>query len=189
MVLMRTFSQLHRKLHIYGFPFLAKALPSMIKVYRKHNKYTYVDMRRLLWMKLDKTLFITSLIHIADLHISRLSNAVKLILQFWYLEHFLWNGLRWALQSPIDDKSTLVQVMAWCHQATSHYMSQCWPISMLPYGIKAGSLLRNDWVADKHEADVIALTNFTGSMHDILTHIKETEMEQYIVHRTGHDCV
>ena len=26
-----------------------------------------------------------------------------------------------------DDKSTLVQVMAWCRQATSHYLSQCWP--------------------------------------------------------------
>ena len=33
-----------------------------------------------------------------------------------------------------DDKSTLVQVMAWCHQATSHYLSQCWPRS-LSYGI------------------------------------------------------
>ena len=27
------------------------------------------------------------------------------------------------------DKSTLVQVMAWCRQATSHYLSQCWPRS------------------------------------------------------------
>ena len=26
-----------------------------------------------------------------------------------------------------EDKSTLVQVMAWCRQATSHYLSQCWP--------------------------------------------------------------
>ena len=26
-----------------------------------------------------------------------------------------------------DDKSTLVQVMAWCRQATSHYLSQFWP--------------------------------------------------------------
>ena len=26
-----------------------------------------------------------------------------------------------------DDKSTLAQVMAWCRQATSHYLSQCWP--------------------------------------------------------------
>ena len=25
--------------------------------------------------------------------------------------------------------------MAWCHWATSHYLSQCWPRSMLPYGI------------------------------------------------------
>ena len=26
-------------------------------------------------------------------------------------------------------------VMAWCHQATSHYLSQCWPRSMSPNGI------------------------------------------------------
>ena len=34
-----------------------------------------------------------------------------------------------------DGKSTLVQVMAWCHQATSHYLSQCWPKFMLPCGV------------------------------------------------------
>ena len=33
-----------------------------------------------------------------------------------------------------DDKSALVQVMAWCHQAASHYLSQCWPRSMSPNG-------------------------------------------------------
>ena len=38
--------------------------------------------------------------------------------------------------SPTNEKSTLVQVMAWCHQATSHYLSQCWPTSLLPYGIR-----------------------------------------------------
>ena len=31
-----------------------------------------------------------------------------------------------------DDKSTLVQVMAWCHQAANHCLSHCWPRSMLP---------------------------------------------------------
>ena len=33
---------------------------------------------------------------------------------------------------PLDltDKSTLVQVMAWCRQATSHCLSQCWPRSI-----------------------------------------------------------
>ena len=40
-----------------------------------------------------------------------------------------------------DDKSTLVQVMAWCRQATSHYLSQCWPISMSP-----NSVTRPQWV-------------------------------------------
>ena len=31
------------------------------------------------------------------------------------------------LQNIFDDKSTLVQVMAWCHQATSHYLSHIEP--------------------------------------------------------------
>ena len=39
------------------------------------------------------------------------------------------------------DKSTLVQVMAWCRQATSHYLSQCWPRSLSPYGVT-----RPQWV-------------------------------------------
>ena len=34
-----------------------------------------------------------------------------------------------------DDKSTLVQVMVWCHQATNHYLNQCWPRSMSSDGI------------------------------------------------------
>ena len=33
--------------------------------------------------------------------------------------------------------------MAWCHQATSHYLNQCWPISMVPY---IGT--RPQWVND-----------------------------------------
>ena len=41
--------------------------------------------------------------------------------------------LRWVPHDPIDDKSTLDQVMAWCRQATSHYMRKCWPRSLLPY--------------------------------------------------------
>ena len=34
-----------------------------------------------------------------------------------------------------DDKWKLVQVMAWWCLQTSHYLNQCWPRSMLPYGI------------------------------------------------------
>ena len=36
---------------------------------------------------------------------------------------------------PMGGKSTLVQVMAWCHQATSHCPSQCWSRPVLPYSI------------------------------------------------------
>ena len=41
----------------------------------------------------------------------------------------------WMPQDFTDDKSTLVQVMAWCRQATIHYLSQCWLSSLSPYGI------------------------------------------------------
>ena len=45
------------------------------------------------------------------------------------------NAIRWMPQNCTDGKSTLVQVMAWCHQATSHYLSWCWPRYMSPYGV------------------------------------------------------
>ena len=34
--------------------------------------------------------------------------------------------------------------MAWCHQATSHYLSQCWPRSLSPYGVT-----RPQWVNNR----------------------------------------
>ena len=54
------------------------------------------------------------------------------------------SALRWMPQDLTDDKSTLVQVMAWCHQATSHYLSQCWLSLLSPYGI-----IRPWWVKRK----------------------------------------
>ena len=51
------------------------------------------------------------------------------------------NALRWMPQDLTDDKSTLVQVMAWCRQATCHYLSQCWLSSLSPYGVA-----RPQWV-------------------------------------------
>ena len=50
-------------------------------------------------------------------------------------------ALRWMALDLTDDQSTLVQVMAWCRQATSHYLSQCWPRSMSPNGVT-----RPQWV-------------------------------------------
>ena len=48
---------------------------------------------------------------------------------------------KWLLLKLTNDKSTLTQVMAWCRQATSHYLNQCWPRSMTPY-----SIMRTQWV-------------------------------------------
>ena len=42
------------------------------------------------------------------------------------------NGM---LQGLTDDQSALVEVMAWCCQAASHYLSQRWPRSMSSYGV------------------------------------------------------
>ena len=49
--------------------------------------------------------------------------------------------LKWMPMDLTDGKSTLVQVMAWRGQATSHYLSQCWPRSLSPYGV-----IRPQWV-------------------------------------------
>ena len=35
--------------------------------------------------------------------------------------------LTWMPMDLTDDKLTLAQLMAWCRQAPSHYLSQCWP--------------------------------------------------------------
>ena len=49
---------------------------------------------------------------------------------------------RWMSLHLSDDKSTLVQVMAWCHQASGHYLRQCRPRSMLSYQSHG-----NEWIA------------------------------------------
>ena len=54
-------------------------------------------------------------------------------------------ALRWISMNPADDKSALVQVMAWCRQATSHYLSQCWLSSLSPYGITRPQWVKKKW--------------------------------------------
>ena len=48
--------------------------------------------------------------------------------------------------------TTLGQVMAWCCQTTSHYMSQCWPRSLSPYGV-----IRPQWVNITKRHSTLAL--------------------------------
>ena len=55
---------------------------------------------------------------------------------------------------PIDDMSTSVEVMVWCHQATSHYLNQSWPTLVLPYGIT-----RPQWVTSVSAARKRLKTN------------------------------
>ena len=65
----------------------------------------------------------------------------KLIIQNSRLDPCSEIALRWMPQDITDDKSILVQIMAWCHEARSHYLSQYWPRSMLPYDIT-----RSQWI-------------------------------------------
>ena len=63
-----------------------------------------------------------------------------------------------------DDKSALVQVMAWCHQARSHYLTQCWPSSMMPFGVTRPQWVNSLWPSDaiwcqKHLSHAIIKTN------------------------------
>ena len=44
-------------------------------------------------------------------------------------------ALRWMPMNFTNKRSSLVQVMAWCRQATSHYVNQYWPRSPTPFGI------------------------------------------------------
>ena len=75
-----------------------------------------------------------------------LSKFLKVIWsQFqWYVDGWVMSpeiALKLMSLVPATNKSILVQVMACCHQATSHYRSQCWPRSLSPYGVT-----RPQWV-------------------------------------------
>ena len=57
----------------------------------------------------------------------RTGDAVGEVVAWWGNMVNVWGA---------DDKSTVVQVMAWCHQAPSHYLNQCWPSWSLYNSIK-----------------------------------------------------
>ena len=57
-------------------------------------------------------------------------------------------ALIWMSLDFTNDQSN-IQVMVWCLQATSHYLSQCWPRSMPTYGIT-----RPQWVNSLRLSDI-----------------------------------
>ena len=74
-------------------------------------------------------------------------------------------ALRWISMNPTDDKSILVQVMAWWRQATSHYLSQCWPRSLSPYGVTRAQWINYKWVnfiENMHNQHLIARFGVSG---------------------------
>ena len=74
----------------------------------------------------------------------------------------------WMPQNLTNEKSTLVQVMAWCHQATSHYLSQCWPRVLLNRGWAdlTYCITNSEWVKP--------CGNYCwgGSLEDVVEHFK-----------------
>ena len=58
----------------------------------------------------------------------------KIIIQNSSLGAHCESALGWMSLNLINERSTLVLVMAWSHQATSNYQDQCWPRVMTPYG-------------------------------------------------------
>ena len=50
-------------------------------------------------------------------------------------------ALKWMPHELTNYLLTLVQVMAWCRQATSHYLNQCWLTYMTPH-----SVTRPQWI-------------------------------------------
>ena len=81
----------------------------------------------------------------------------KLALLIYIFKSSYDNVARWIPQELTDDKSTLVQVMAWCRQATSHYLTQCWPRSLSPYDVTRPQWVNslNLWQNEFHFTDNI----------------------------------
>ena len=73
-----------------------------------------------------------------------LQSCTKPLIHIDILSTFHETAPEWMFQDHINDRSTLVQVMTWCRQAPSHYLSQCWPRSMSPW-----SITRPQWVKEE----------------------------------------
>ena len=77
----------------------------------------------------------------------------------WCHKYFLILCSHVNSKDPINDKSTLVQVTAWCRQAASHYLIQYWPRAMSPYG-----LTRPQWVYNPNGS-----SSLTVHQHEVLS--------------------
>ena len=86
--------------------------------------------------------------------------------------------LKFDVKDPIDNKSVLVQVMAWCRQASSHCLNQCRHRFMTSYGVSLGCneltpcCLGQGGVCDITDDNVLSiLWQDSISFNDCLLHI------------------
>ena len=105
----------------------------------------------------------------------------KLISMINILSIFCEIAISWMPQDLTDYLLTLVQVMAWCRQATSHYMSQCWPRSLSPYDITRPQWL---WWYMYFAAEDIILHS-KGVFRYLLSHMLLTHNKMYTIWSRG----
>ena len=128
-----------------------RARVSIGMVLSVNREYPGVDTRRVKPFQAElilgnKNIYI--LYHFSTVQWCRLFNSLAPGRFEWNFKHIIFRlilmidgwgictiALGWMSLDPSDEKSTLVQVMAWCCQATSHYHNQCWPRSKFPYGV------------------------------------------------------
>ena len=76
---------------------------------------------------------------------------------------------RWISQNSCDDDLTSVQVSAWCRQAASHYLSQCWPRYMSPYGTTGLQWTINHFLLFTHDASRWTPDFALGIIEDVIS--------------------
>ena len=65
------------------------------------------------------------------------------MLQIKFMNIYYEIALGWMPQNTFDNKSTQVQVIPWCHQATSHHVNLCWPRMLSQYGVSSRQWVLN----------------------------------------------
>ena len=68
-------------------------------------------------------------------------------------------------QNPFANKTMLVQVMARCCQATSHYLSQCWPSSISPHDVTRPHWVKH--VLSMHIYDCWYISYISNHLHSL----------------------
>ena len=76
------------------------------------------------------------------------NSLCRLVLLIGTLRACLDKALRWMPWDLTDGKSTPVQVMALCRQATSRYLSQRWPRSMSSSGVTRPHWVNSLWPSE-----------------------------------------